>query len=84
MLSVTTKLELILNGFKNLAFPNPEVEKIAKERAKICAECEHNKIINTILGIKPFSYNGCDICKCYINAKVRSVKPTNKCPDGRW
>ena len=49
---------------------DPEIEKIAKERALICARC-------------PFNVdNKCNKCGCYLPAKTRSIN--SKCPDGKW
>jgi hypothetical protein len=68
-----TKFERIVEGWGNLAFKNPEIEKLATERAKICAVCLQN--VN----------EWCQICgaiKCYIPAKVRSR--TEICKGGLW
>jgi len=77
----------IVSGFTNLAFPNEEVEKIAKTRAEICAGCpfatktgmysvvRDNRTV-TIQGMK------CDKCGCNLSAKVRSIHDT--CPVGKW
>lgn len=64
------KFSQILEGWKNYYFPNEAIEEIAKDRASICASCEHN--------IK----NTCNICKCPLSKKVRSLK-TN-CPKMKW
>lgn len=64
------KYREITEGWKNLAFENPEVEKIAKDRATICADC-------------PFSSIGlCTKCGCPLKAKTRSLQ--SKCPEGKW
>lgn len=65
------KLAEIYAGWKNHIFRNPEVEKLAKKRAKICVDCKQITKINT-----------CKICGCYISAKVRS--PISKCPLRYW
>ena len=65
------KLQEIINGWKNYTFKNPEIENIAKNRAKICSNCSKLRKNNT-----------CKICGCYIPAKVRSVK--SKCPLRKW
>lgn len=64
----------IIVGWKNYIFPNKEVEELAKKRLKICLDktiCE--KLSNTY---------SCKICRCYMPAKVRSVK--SKCPLRHW
>ena len=64
------KLKEIYQGWKNLVWKDPEIEKIAKERALICARC-------------PFNVdNKCNKCGCYLPAKTRSIN--SKCPDGKW
>lgn len=65
------KLQEIYSGWKNLIWKNPEIEKIAKERAKICSVCPHITKIYT-----------CGICSCVITAKVRNLN--SNCPDKRW
>lgn len=66
----------IYNGWKNVIFSSPEIEKMAKERAKICVEC----IINDKPGMR--NNKTCRICGCFIPAKVRSEK--SKCPLKKW
>lgn len=64
------KFREITEGWKNVAFENPEVEKIANDRATICAGC-------------PFSKAGiCTKCGCPLKAKTRSIQ--SKCPEGKW
>ena len=58
------KLKSIANGWRNIIWPNPETEKIAYERAEICAGCRYNKA------------NWCGLCHCYIPAKARSLTET--------
>lgn len=64
-------LKEIYDGWKNLAFPNDEVEKMAKERIEVCAECEFLTQRKT-----------CEKCGCYMPAKTRS--PRSKCPKNKW
>lgn len=85
------KLKSILTGIKNAHVENPEIEKRAEKRAKLCAECPHANpehpfkafIVpeNRIMEIKNM---GCDLCGCLLSAKVRS--PLERCPDNppRW
>jgi hypothetical protein len=64
------KLMFIYDGWGNLIFPSPEVEKLAKTRADICASCDDNK------------NNICGKCGCYIPAKCRARE--DKCPVNKW
>lgn len=70
-------LEEIYNGWKNLTFKSPEIEKLAKKRVQICIDC-------TIKEGEPGMRKNktCKVCGCYIPAKVRSVK--SKCPLKKW
>jgi hypothetical protein len=64
------KISEIFNGWKNVVFPNEHVENIAKARAKICSQCEHN--------VK----NRCKKCGCPLIAKTRSMQ--SHCPLKKW
>jgi len=57
------KLKSILDGWKNIVWPDPVVKKIAEERATVCADCtgDHNRM------------NWCNQCGCFIPAKARSL-----------
>jgi len=68
-----SKLEEIYSGWKNYIFPNPQIEKIAKERIAICVKNDCAKFR---------SNNSCAICGCYMPAKVRSEK--SHCPIKKW
>lgn len=65
------KLSEIYSGWKNMTIKNPEIEELAKNRAKICIACEKLRNNKT-----------CKICGCYIPAKVRS--PKSRCPLTKW
>ena len=66
-----TVLSEIYNGWKNYVFPSPEVEEIAKKRIAVCVDCrEFNKS------------KVCNLCGCYMPAKVRSIK--SKCKLNLW
>lgn len=65
-----SKLSEIAEGWKNIVFRNPEVEKLAKARAAICAGCKYN--VNS----------RCTECGCPLIAKTRSV--TSYCPKHKW
>lgn len=66
------KFTEIVSGWKNLLFKTPEIEKVAKQRAKICSDCELN------------NGGSCSSCGCLLSAKTRSMSDTNKCPIGKW
>lgn len=84
-----TKLRAILQGWKNVAFESEAIEKIARNRAKICAACpnanpeypfkqwfpEENRI-EEIKGL------GCNVCGCPLSSKIRQLLET--CPENRW
>ena len=55
------KLKSIKEGWINVLWPDPEVEKIAVDRASVCAECSEN------------DGNWCMDCMCFIPAKIRSL-----------
>lgn len=68
-----SQLMEIFAGWKNLTFPNPEIEAEAKRRITICVgnSCGKFKKNKT-----------CALCGCYMPAKVRSLKST--CRLNRW
>jgi len=67
------KFNEIINGWKNLIIKDDSIEEIAKKRIEICVDCEHLT-----------KRDICDICGCYMPAKVRSIK--SKCSDkpSKW
>lgn len=67
----TNILSEILNGWKHIIFKDPEVEKLAHRRIRLCVDCDSLRPTKT-----------CNICNCYMPAKVRSVKST--CPKNKW
>lgn len=77
----------IVKGFSYLVVPDSEVEKIAKQRAAICAGCPWAKFSGNVSTIvqdnKTVTIRGliCDVCGCSTSALVRSDKP---CPTGKW
>ena len=66
-----SRLSEIFSGWKNYVFPNKNVEELAKTRMEICVGCDD--LTNR---------NYCELCGCYMPAKVRSLK--SKCADNRW
>ena len=68
-----SQLVEIFEGWKNLTFPNPQIEDLAKKRITICVKND----------CKKFKENKtCAMCGCYMPAKVRSRK--SKCLKGLW
>lgn len=65
-----SKLKEILNGWTNVIWEKPEVEKMAMDRAIVCSTCDKN--VNNI----------CNSCGCPLIAKTRSEYST--CPEGKW
>ena len=91
------KLHAIYEGWKNVIFENPEIEKIARLRATHCADCPLNvdEICSKVKegqAVKTFQYkNGTRVegryyngCGCPLEAKLRSNTEDNKCPLGSW
>lgn len=68
-----SQLSEIYNGWKNLTFPNSEIEEIAKKRMAICVENNCGKLQRS---------NKCSACGCFMPAKVRSLK--SKCKLKKW
>jgi len=65
-----SKLKEILNGWSNVIWSKPEVEKMAMDRAVVCGTCDDN-------------VNGkCQLCGCILIAKCRSEY--SRCPKGLW
>ena len=64
------KIKEIFNGWKNVVFPNPQVEQIAKARAAICSKCEFNV------------RSRCKKCGCPLIAKTRAMQ--SHCPLKKW
>jgi len=66
-----SKLNEIFEGWKNLTIQNEQIENEAKKRIEICVNCIHLT-----------KRNYCDVCGCYMPAKVRS--PKSKCNLNKW
>jgi len=81
------KLSGIYNGWKNYLFPNQKVEKLAKGRALICAQCPdavygtYEKLMKdwTLKEVKGMK---CNQCGCPLSTKLRNVD--EQCPKGLW
>jgi hypothetical protein len=68
----------IYAGWKNYAFKNKYVERIAKDRIDICAKCVDPKT-----GKPGITYKKtCKFCGCFIPAKTRSL--SSECPLKKW
>lgn len=67
--------------------PDPEQNRIAEARLKICSTCEHKKV-NTL------EIHYCSLCGCPIKGKIftpdrvsvdeKTGKIFNPCDDNRW
>lgn len=85
-----TKLNFkaIISGFKNYAFPSEAMEKLARERAKVCSKCEYANPEHPFKKMLPddsieiISGMGCNICGCFLSAKTRQL--FSDCPEGKW
>lgn len=86
--SLTRNLNAIFQGWKAYKFKSETIEKLAKERATICATCEHfkpNKIFDVMLpdrSIEQISGVGCNKCNCSLSLKLRQV--LQSCPEKKW
>ena len=95
MRSFLKNLKEIYEGWKNDAFPTPDIIEMAEERAKICALCPLNRnnhcstfesgqavmdfIYKEEMRYKGRTYQGCG---CPLSKKTKS--PDSKCPLGKW
>ncbi len=68
------KAHEIKDGYTNLLFKKEEIEAMAAKRGSICAGCGE-------LNRAGF-YLYCDLCGCYVPAKLRS--PESECKAGKW
>lgn len=81
-------LSNIIAGWTNLIIDNPVAEKVAMERANICATCPSAQMMGGISTIvvdnKTTQVRGlkCGECGCPLSAKVRAT--SDHCPLGKW
>ena len=68
-----SQLAEIYIGWKNYAFPSPEVEAEAKRRITICVSNQCGKFRRN---------KTCALCGCYMPAKARS--PESHCYINKW
>ena len=74
----------IINGWANYIFENPEIEKLAKKRAAICANCPNavkSKFWN-IFEDKEVKGVVCNMCGCPLFSLLRSEQ--EKCKLNKW
>lgn len=71
-----SKVQEIIEGWKNLLVKNSVIEDVAVERSEECAKCEN---VHLVMGR---FYLHCKKCGCYIPAKIRSK--SSRCPNGLW
>lgn len=79
----------IVDGFSYMIVKDSEVERIAKERAQVCAVCPHAKYIGKHKGtiivqdkVVKIKSMKCNVCGCALAAKVRAMDAD--CPRGKW
>ena len=81
------KLNSIFHGWKNYAFPDASVEKLAKERAEVCGKCDsavygtYEKLMKDF-SLKEVQGMKCNECGCPLSTKLRSVE--EECPLKKW
>lgn len=73
------KTSNIIEAYSNLIIKDEEVEKLSKERMKICLSCNNKTVI---LSIGNNTYYACKFCNCPIDAKTRSKDEV--CPIKLW
>lgn len=75
----------ILSGWKNFIDKSEVVEKIAEERAAICAACpdaKQGKLLTFVNdSLKEIQGHYCGVCNCPLSAKIRS---NDICPKRKW
>ena len=83
---MTAKLKSIIKGWSNYINPDPNVEAVAMERAKICSECNHSKngwyayfMEDEVTEIKGMV---CGLCSCPLSTLLRSRD--EKCKIDLW
>ena len=83
---MSLEISNILDGWRNFMDKTEVKEKLALQRAKKCLNCTHNKkgILTAFIkdSIKEVEGNYCNLCKCPLSAKIRSIN--EKCPINEW
>ena len=75
----------ILQGISNSIFKKEDVEEIAKQRYKICADCDLHILHGegcTIPGTHPCCNEKLGGCGCSLYLKTRAL--SSECPQGKW
>lgn len=68
----------ITKAWVNVVIANPEVEALAVERLKVCADCSSRKLSLIVNGHEIYK---CGECSCPLMALVRSEE---KCKLNKW
>lgn len=80
------KLANIINGWHNFISQTEVTERLASDRAMECIGCPHAKkgVLTAFIkdDFKEIEGYYCDLCKCPLSAKIRSVN--EKCDIGKW
>jgi hypothetical protein len=75
----------IIEGISNSIFKREDIEEIARERYKICADC-HLHIVHgegcTVPGTHPCCNEKLGGCGCSLSLKTRAL--SSECPLGKW
>lgn len=66
-----SRIDEIMEGWKNYFFRKPEIEKLARERLAVCVSCEYYNFLNI-----------CTLCTCPGAGKARS--PESRCLANKW
>lgn len=81
------RLKAIIEGWKNYIFTDPEMEKKAVERAKICAQCPHAKRGTYQKQMSDYTLKDiqgymCDVCGCPLSTLLRQNE--KGCELNKW
>jgi hypothetical protein len=76
-------LKNILTGAFNSVFVKEEIERVAKERERICEQCEWYSENAKLRGYKTVRLDSfCTDCLCNIHMKTRVL--SEQCPMKKW
>lgn len=77
------KFKQIAEGWKNYYFRDPEIEKMAQERATICAGCNFNN--NGVCDPNQCEeVDGKEVCGCGCPLDKATRSPNKECPKNKW
>ena len=71
----------IMEGILNYIFTREDVEDVARDRMKVCKECDKIDLKGKtceVYGTKPC----CSLCGCSLRFKTRAL--SSDCPEGKW